>query len=184
LVVGVIIAIFVVMGLGGYFVIIYNGLIKLRNNINKSWANIDVLLKQRHDELPKLIDVCKGYMKYEQETFKLITEARAFYNKAKTVGEKARADLMEAGALKNLFAVAERYPDLKANENFKHLQSRVSGLENEIADRRELYNDSANNFNIRIQSIPDVLVARMLRYAPKEMFKVSEANKEDVKIAF
>jgi LemA protein len=123
-------------------------------------------------------------MKYEQQTFKLITDARAFYNKAKTIDEKARADLMEAGALKNLFAVAEKYPDLKANENFKHLQTRISGLENELADRREFYNDSANNFNIRIQSIPDVFVARMLGYRPREMFKVSEADKEEVKIAF
>ena len=103
---------------------------------------------------------------------------------ASTVAESAAADNMIAGALKSLFAVAENYPDLKANENFMQLQSRISGIENEIADRREFYNDSVNQYNIRIQSIPDVIVARMMGYTNEEMFEVADVDKQDVEIKF
>ena len=168
----------------GYFVTIYNGLIKLKNNIKKSWANIDVLLKQRSDELPKLIATVKGYMKHEREVLENLTKARTNFLNANTVAESAVADNMITGALKSLFAVAENYPNLKANENFMQLQSRISGIENEIADRREFYNDSVNQYNIRIQSIPDVIVARMMGYANEEMFEVTETDKQDVEIKF
>ncbi len=168
----------------GYIVTIYNGLIKLKNNIKKSWANIDVLLKQRSDELPKLIETVKGYMKHEKGVLENLTNARTNFLNASTVAKSAAADNMIAGALKSLFAVAENYPDLKANENFMQLQSRISGIENEIADRREFYNDSVNQYNIRIQSIPDVIVARMMGYLDEEMFEVSEADKQDVEIKF
>ena len=168
----------------GYIVTIYNGLIKLKNNIKKSWANIDVLLKQRSDELPKLISTVKGYMKHEKEVLENLTNARTNFLNAKTVAESATADNMISGALKSLFAVAENYPDLKANENFMQLQNRISGIENEIADRREFYNDSVNQYNIRIQSIPDVIVARMMGYTDEEMFEVSEADKKDVEVNF
>jgi LemA protein len=167
-----------------YIVTIYNGLIKLKNNIKKSWANIDVLLKQRSDELPKLIETVKGYMKHEKGVLENLTNARTNFLNASTIAESAVADNMIAGALKSLFAVAENYPDLKANENFMQLQSRISGIENEIADRREFYNDSVNQYNIRIQSIPDVIVARMMGYLDEEMFEVSEADKQDVVIKF
>ena len=168
----------------GYIITIYNGLIKLKNNIKKSWANIDVLLKQRSDELPKLISTVKGYMKHEKEVLENLTNARTNFLNAKTVAESATADNMISGALKSLFAVAENYPDLKANENFMQLQNRISGIENEIADRREFYNDSVNQYNIRIQSIPDVIVARMMGYTDEEMFEVSEADKKDVEVNF
>ena len=168
----------------GYIVTIYNGLIKLKNNIKKSWANIDVLLKQRSDELPKLIETVKGYMKHEKGVLENLTNARTNFLNASTVAESAAADNMIAGALKSLFAVAENYPDLKANENFMQLQSRISGIENEIADRREFYNDSVNQYNIRIQSIPDVIVARMMDYTDEEMFEVAEVDKQDVEIKF
>lgn len=166
----------------GYFITIYNGLVSLKNNIKKAWANIDVLLKQRHDELPKLIKVCESYMKYERDTLERITKARAFYNTANTVSEKVKANNMVSDALKSLFAVAENYPDLKANQNFMQLQGRITSLEENIADRREFYNESVNNYNIRIAQVPDVIVARMLGYQPETMFQVSEEDKKDVDI--
>lgn len=166
------------------FVIIYNSLIRLRINIDKSIANIEVLLKQRNDEIPRLIDVCKGYMKYEKETYKLITEARTSFLNAKTLPAKAKANNMMSEALKSLFAVAENYPQLKANENFKQLQERVSGLEIEITDRREFYNDSVNIFNARIQQIPYVFLAKPLGYAAKPFFKAEEWEKKISKISF
>jgi len=168
----------------GYFISIYNGLIRLKNNIQKAWSNIDVLLKQRHDELTKLIDTVKGYMKHEEGVLSKVTEARTAFLNAQNVAEKARADNMMTSALKTLFAVAENYPDLKANQSFMQLQGRISEIENQIADRREFYNDSVNIFNIRIEQIPQVIIARMLGYTRKEMFKVDDADREDVKVEF
>jgi LemA protein len=173
-----------VIGFAVYFVSVYNGLVRLRNNIKKSWANIEVLLKQRSDELPKLIASVKGYMKHERETLEVLTRARTSFLSAKTMSEKAAADSIISGALKSIFAVAENYPNLKANENFIQLQNRISGLENELADRREFYNESVNNYNIRIQSFPDMIIAKMIGCREEEMFKVSEADKQDVEVKF
>ncbi len=181
---GILVLILIAVAITGYIITIYNGLIKLKNNIKKSWANIDILLKQRSDELPKLIATVKGYMKHEKEVLENLTKARTNFLNANTVSESAAADNMISGALKSLFAVAENYPNLKANENFMQLQSRISGIENEIADRREFYNDSVNQYNIRIQSIPDVIVARMMGYTDEEMFEVAESDKQDVVINF
>lgn len=167
-----------------YAVSVYNGLVRLKNNIKKSWANIDVLLKQRTDELPKLIESVKGYMKYESDVLTTLTKARTDFLKAETIAQKAAADSMITSALKTIFAVAENYPNLKANENFIQLQSRISGLENELADRREFYNDSANTYNIRIQSFPDMIVAGIMGLQPEPMFKVSEEEKRDVEVKF
>ena len=173
------------LAFAGYFVIVYNSLVRLKNNIKKSWANIDVLLKQRTDELTKLIDTVKGYMKFEKNVLTDITKARTAIMKAETIPQKAKADGMLSSALKNLFAVAENYPKLEANTSFIQLQGRISGIENELADRREFYNDSANEYNIRIQSFPDMIVARMLGYTqPEVMFKAKEAEKKDVKVSF
>lgn len=168
----------------GWFVGIYNSLVRLKNNIKKAWSNIDVLLKQRHDELSKLLDTVKGYMKYEERVLKEVTAARTAFLNAGSVADKAQASNMMAGALKSLFAVAENYPELKANTNFIQFQGRISELENQIADRREFYNDSVNTFNIRIEQIPDVIIARMLGYTPKELFVVAESDKQDIKIDF
>jgi LemA protein len=173
-----------VVGIIFYFVSIYNGLVRLSRNIEKAWANIDVLLKQRHDEIPKLIKVCEGYMKYERETLEKITAARTACLQAKGVADSAQAENQLSGLLKTLFAVAENYPDLKANQNFSQLQQRVSYLESQIADRREFYNDSVNLYNIRINQIPDMWVARQMNLTPKEMFKVAEEEKKDVEIKF
>jgi LemA protein len=176
--------IFLVVGLVLYFVSVYNGLIVVSRNIDKAWANIDVLLKQRHDEIPKLIKVCEGYMKYERETLEKITAARTACIQAKTVGESSRAEGDLASSLKTLFAVAENYPDLKANQNFSQLQQRVSYLESQIADRREFYNDSVNTYNIRINQIPDTFVARTLNMQARDLFKVAEEDRKDVDIKF
>lgn len=175
---------FLVVGAALYFVAVYNGLIVLSRNIDKAWANIDVLLKQRHDEIPKLVSVCEGYMKYERETLEKITAARTACLGAKTVADSSKAEGELSGALKTLFAVSENYPDLKANQNFVQLQQRISYLENQIADRREFYNDSANNYNIRINQIPDMFVANMLQMKSRELFKVSEEERKDVDIKF
>ena len=174
----------IVFGFLAYIVGIWNSLVRLKNNIKKSWANIDVLLKQRAEELPKLIASVKGYMKHEKTTLETLTKARTAFMKATTMTQKARADDMITGALKTLFAVAENYPNLKANENFIQLQSRISGIENELADRREFYNDGVYNYNVRIQSFPDMIFARWFGYAEEQMFKASEKEKQDVKVEF
>jgi len=170
--------------LAAYGVLIYNQLVALKHGVARSWANIDVLLKQRHDELSKLLKTVKGYMEYEKDVLTKVTEARTTFLSAQTVGDKAKADNVMTGALKSLFAVAENYPDLKANTSFLQFQDRISELENQIADRREFYNDSVNTFNIRIEQIPDVFIARALGYTAKELFQVAEADKADVDIDF
>jgi len=169
---------------GAYFVMVYNGLITVKNNIEKAWANIDVLLKQRHDELPKLVEVCKGYMEHERGVFDRVMAARAALMSASGPAAKGAAEGELQGSLRQLFALAENYPNLKAQSSFQQLQERVSALESQIADRREFYNDSVNAYNIRIESLPDVFVARSLGMAAKEMFQVAAADREDVKIAF
>lgn len=175
---------FLVIGVLLYFVSVYNGLVKLSRNIQKAWANIDVLLKQRHDEIPKLISTCEGYMKYERDTLVKLTQARTACIQAKGVRDAARSENQLSGLLKTVFAVAENYPDLKANQNFSQLQQRISYLENQIADRREFYNDSVNVYNIRINQIPDMWVANSMKLVSKEMFKVEEEDKKDVEIKF
>jgi LemA protein len=176
--------VFVVLGCIWYWVTIYNALIGLKNDIDKAWANIDVMLKQRHDELPKLLDVCKGYMDFERDTLQKIAQARSMYQQAVTMGQKAQADQSTTSAIRGLFAVAENYPDLKANNSFAQLQKRITELESQIADRREYYNDSVNTFNIRIQELPDTFVAAFMNVHPQPMFKVEEADKADVQMTF
>src|SRR6266851_7208135 len=175
---------FAIAGFFGYLITLYNGLVAIKNDIDKAWANIDVLLKQRHDELTKLLDVTKGYMEFERDTLTKITQARSQYSQAVTFDQKAQADQSMTTALRGFFAVAENYPDLKANNNFLQLQKRITELENQIADRREFYNDSVNTFNIRIQQMPDTFVASFMNVQPRSMFKVEEADKTDVPMTF
>ena len=178
------IALFLIAGIIGYLVMLYNGLIAVKNNVDKSWANIDVLLKQRHDELPNLLEVCKGYMKYEGATLEQVTKARTQYAQAQSVDQKVEASAAISGAVGRLLATAENYPDLKANNDFMHLQTRISELESQIADRREYYNDSVNVFNTRIQEMPDALLAGPMNLHPHPMFQVAEEDKAPVKISF
>jgi LemA protein len=175
---------FAIVGLAVYVVMIFNGLIAVKNDVAKAWANIDILLKQRHDELPNLVEVCKGYMNHERETLEKVTQARSQYQQAVSVDQKAQADQGTTSALRSLFAVAENYPQLKANDNFLKLQNRITELENEIADRREFYNDSVNTFNVRIQEIPDTFIAAFMTMRPQSMFKVEDADKAEVKMSF
>jgi LemA protein len=167
-----------------YVVILYNELVRLRNDNDRAWANIDVLLKQRHDEIPNLVETVKGYMQHEQQTLVAVTQARAASMNAASIGQKARADLMITGALRGLFAVAENYPQLKANQNFLKLQTRISELEERIADRREFFNDDVNTYNTRIGQIPEVFVASFLSLKPRQMFKVSDEDRRQVEVRF
>jgi LemA protein len=178
---------FVVLGILAalvlYAIVLYNNLVTLKHNVDKAWSNIDVLLKQRHDELPKLVETCKQYMQYEQETLEKVMQARAQVSAARERGDVAALGPAETQlrlGLGNLFAVAEAYPDLKANDTFKHLQGRITGLENAIADRREFYNASVNKNNIRIEQFPDVIIARMFSFPPRQLLVFSEEETRDV----
>jgi LemA protein len=171
-----------VLGFFIYFIYMFNGLIRIKNNIRKSWANIDVLLKQRSDEVPNLIASVKGYMDHERNTLESLTKARTEVLVATTLSKKAVAHEMISESLKTIFAVAESYPNLKANENFLKLQTRITALENELADRREFYNDSVNIYNIRIHSIPDMIVARVMHYTDEQLFTASEEDKRVVQV--
>jgi LemA protein len=167
-----------------YAIILYNSLVRLRNENDRAWANIDVLLKQRHDEIPNLLETVQGYMQHEQQTLVAVTQARAASMNAASIGQKALADLKMASALRGLFAVAENYPQLKANENFLKLQNRISELEERIADRREFFNDDVNTYNTRIGQIPEVFVASFLNLKPRQMFKVSDEDRRKIEVKF
>ncbi|NMG31709.1 LemA family protein [Aromatoleum evansii] len=166
-----------------YAIVVYNGLVRLKHNIAKAWANIDVLLKQRHDELPKLVEVCRQYKQFEQETLQRVTEARARVASAREnqdVAALGKAEGMLRTGLGQIFAVAEAYPELRANEHFMQLQTRITALENSIADRREWYNESVNLLNVRIEQFPDVFVARMFQFEPRPLLEFASAEKADV----
>ena len=168
-----------------YLVMVFNGLVSLKNNVKKAWANIDVLLKQRHDELPKLVETCKQYMSYEQATLEKVMQARAGVQQARESGDVGALGPAEAqlrSVIGKLYAVAEAYPQLKANESFQQLQARISGLENAIADRREFYNDSVNLYNTGIQQFPGVLLARQFSFKDAVMLEFGSEDKKDVDV--
>ncbi|MDZ4141159.1 MAG: LemA family protein [Methylotenera sp.] len=168
-----------------YFIVTYNSLVSIKNNVEKAWANIDVLLKQRNDELPKLIDTCKAYMTHEAQTLEKVIQARMGVDAARQMHDVAglgKAESALTGGLVNLFAVAENYPDLKADQTFINLQQRITGLENQIADRREFYNDSVNNNNVRIKQFPDVIVASLFNFERAEMLKFSPEELQDIDV--
>lgn len=183
------IVLFIILGLAVvavlYAIAIYNGLVSLKHAVNKAWSNIDVLLKQRHDELPKLVETCRQYMQYEQSTLERVTEARAAVSKAREAGDVAALGIAE-GALRaglgGLFAVAEAYPELKANETFRQLQTRISGLEDGIADSRLFYNDAVNRNNVRIEQFPDLIIARWFAFGHAQLLEFDESQKADVDI--
>ncbi len=180
------IAIAVLVLLLGYAISIYNHLVRLKHNVSKAWSNIDVLLKQRHDELPKLVETCKQYMKYEQDTLEKVMQARSQVSQARQNQDVPGLGMAE-GALRlglgNLFALAEDYPELRANENFQHLQGRISNLENSIADRREFYNESVNINNIGIEQFPDIIVARLLGFGARDLLEFEASQIEDVNVS-
>jgi LemA protein len=159
------------------FMHIYNGLVSLKNQVERSWANIDVILKQRYDELPQLIQILEQFVQYERGTIDRLVTARKHYGTAQEVEQKIQASQEMSIALRGVFAIGENYPDLKSNQNFMQLQTRISDLENTLADRREHYNESVTNYNTRIEQIPDVIIAGILGYKSKTMYSVSEVEK-------
>jgi LemA protein len=183
--IGTIITLGILIIIAVYGVTIYNSLVQIKHNVTKAWANIDVLLKQRHDELPKLVETCKQYMKFEQDTLTRVIEARSKVFTAREAQNVPALGQAEGGlraALGSLFALAESYPDLKANQTFQQLQTRISSLENAIADRREFYNESVNVNNVRIEQFPDVIVARLLNFKEAQLLEFSEEEKKDVDV--
>ncbi len=168
-----------------YGTMIYNSLVQVKHNVSKAWANIDVLLKQRHDEIPKLVEVCKQYRQFEQETLQRVIEARSRVfqaSQAQNMPVLGQAETALRAGLANLFAVAEAYPELKTNEQFLNLQTRISALENAIADRREFYNESVNINNVRIEQFPAVIIAGMFHFPPRQLLEFQEEEKRDVDV--
>jgi LemA protein len=166
-----------------YGVTLYNHLVNVKHAVAKAWANIDVLLKQRHDELPKLVEVCRQYKEFEQSTLQKVIEARSQVHAARErqdIGALGQAEGMLRMGLGNIFAVAEAYPELKANENFMQLQNRITGLENGIADRRELYNESVNINNVQIEVFPASIIAKLFSFGEKPLLEFSASEKADV----
>ena len=157
----------------------------VKNNVARAWANIDVLLKQRHDEIPKLVEICKQYKQFEQETLVRVTEARsrvAAAREARNIDALGPAEVALRAGVARVFALAEAYPDLKANQSFMQLQSRITGLENAIADRREFYNDSVNVNNIRIEQFPDSIIASAFGFNEGRMLHFEEQEIADVDV--
>ena len=168
-----------------YFIITYNSLVSIKHNVEKAWANIDVLLKQRNDELPKLIDTCKVYMTHEAQTLEKVINARMGVDAARETQDVAGLSKAESAlthSLGGLYAVAENYPDLKADQTFINLQQRITGLENQLADRREFYNDSVNVNNVRIQQFPDLIVTGVFNFERKEMLRFASAELIDIDV--
>jgi LemA protein len=166
-----------------YVITLYNGLVNLKHAVAKAWANIDVLLKQRHDELPKLVDTCLQYMEFEKSALTQVMNARAGADRARESGDikgiGQAEGLMRAG-LGSIIATVEAYPELKANQAIQQLLGRITGLENAIADRREFYNEAVNINNVRIEEFPDVLVARLFGFKAAELLLFSEDETRDV----
>jgi LemA protein len=185
MVIGLVVILALTVALIAYFVGIYNGLVGLRENVKVAWANIDVLLKQRHDELPKLVETCKRYMQFEQETLEKVMRARNSVSQASTSGNIAALGAAEQqlrAGVGRLFAVAENYPQLKTDETFKQLQGRITALEESIADRRELYNDQVNLNNIRVKVFPDVMIAQKFGFLPAHLLEFSDEEKRDADV--
>lgn len=178
---GVVIVLIIIFGI---FIMIYNTLVTLNNNVKKAWANISVLLEQRHDELGKLIDTVRGYKNYEQSVLTQVTSLRTQWMNAKPDDIKGKIDTSNqiSTALKSIFATAENYPDLKADNSFIQLQQRISDLETQIAGRREFYNDSVNAFNIKIAIIPYNFFSGMLHYTAQPLFQAPADVTADVKV--
>jgi LemA protein len=178
--------IFAFLCCGGIFLLIiilivalialYNRLIVLRNRVDNAWSQIDVQLRRRYDLIPNLVETVKGYATHESETFEKVTQARNMAIDASSVAEQGQAENMLTGALKSLFAVAEAYPDLKANQNFMMLQEELSGTESKIAYSRQFYNDSVMSYNTGIQSFPANVISPMFGFMPREYFEIEMAE--------
>ncbi|MFP4403545.1 MAG: LemA family protein [Candidatus Woesearchaeota archaeon] len=167
-----------------FIILLYNGLVRLKNQVKNAWAQIDVQLKRRNDLIPNLVETVKGYMKHEKTTLENITKARSAILSAETVKEKAEASNQLSQTLKSLFAVSENYPDLKASQNFLQLQEEITGTENKISYSRQHYNDIVMLFNTKIEVFPNNIFAGILNYKQEEMFKATEEEKKNVNVSF
>ena len=174
----------IVLLVGVYVVVTYNGLVSLRNRIENAWAQIDVQLKRRYDLIPNLVETVKGYASHERETLEAVVQARNMAMSASGVQEQAQAENMITGALKSLFALQEAYPDLKANANFLNLQEELTGTEGRIAYARQFYNDTVFKYNTRIQSFPSNILAGMFKFAEREYFEADDESRGPVKVEF
>ncbi len=163
------------------FVGIYNGLVTLRNRAQEAWSDIDVQLKRRYDLIPNLVKTVKAYAKHEKEVFEKVTEARASAISAKGVEEQEKAENMLAGALKSLFAVAENYPALRASENFSKLQDELTDTENKIEAARRFYNTNVRDLNIKIESFPSSIMAKMFGFEKMNLFEIEQSQINTVK---
>jgi LemA protein len=183
-VVAVIVIIVVIVLIGIILAAMYNSLVKRRNQVDNSWSQIDVQLKRRHDLIPNLVEAVKDYMAYEQETLSKVTEARAAAVAAGSKGpaEQAKAENALSGTLRSLFAVAENYPDLKANQNVMSLQEELTATENKISFARQFYNDSVLTYNNKIQTVPSNIIAGMFNFTKREFFTAPEEEKEVPKV--
>ena len=181
---GYVIAGVVVVVLVAAVVGIYNSLVRLRNRADNAWAQVDVQLKRRYDLIPNLVETVKGYASHEQSTFEQVVEARNRAVAAGTVEEQAQAENFLTGALKQLFALAESYPDLKASQNFSELQAQLADTENKIAVSRQIYNDSVLTFNNRVQTVPSNMVAAMTGFSVKPFFDAPEAAEQAPEVRF
>ena len=175
----IIVVVLVVVGIG-----IYNGLIKLKNRVDEAWSDIDVQLKRRHDLIPNLINTVKGYAAHEKEVFEKVTEARTAAMGAQTPADKENAENALSGTLKSLFAVAENYPDLKANQNFLELQRELTDTEDKIQAARRFYNGNVRDFNTKIQVFPNNIFAGILNFTKRDFFAAEEGDKEVVEVKF
>ncbi len=165
-------------------VAIYNGLIRLKNRIDEAWSDIDVQLKRRYDLIPNLVNTVKGYASHEKEVFEKVTEARTKAMSAESAGDKAQAENALSQTLKSLFAVAEAYPDLKANQNFLELQRELTDTEDKVQASRRFYNGNVRDFNTKIQVFPNNVFAGMLGFSAREFFEAAGGEKEPVKVEF
>ena len=185
---GIITAIVLVAGIAAlifWFVGVYNSLVGLRNRVDTQWAQIDVELKRRYDLVPNLVETVKGYAAHERETLQNVIEARQVAVDAKTVDQQGKAENMLTSALRSIFALAEAYPDLKANQNFLQLQGQLSEIENGIATARAVYNESVLNHNNVVQMFPSNIVAGISGFGLKELFEVTEPEvREAPKVQF
>jgi LemA protein len=162
----------------------YNGLVKRRNQVDNAWSQIDVQLKRRHDLIPNLVETVKGYAAHERGTFEAVTNARANAINAQSPQDQAQAENVLSGALKSLFAVAEAYPDLKANQNFLNLQEELTATEDKVAYARQYYNDSVLSYNTQIQKFPTVLIAGMFHFEKRDFFDAAPEDTEPVQVQF
>jgi LemA protein len=165
-------------------VAIYNGLIRLKNRVDEAWSDIDVQLKRRYDLIPNLVNTVKGYASHEKEVFEKVTEARTKAMSAESAGDKAKAENALSQTLKSLFAVAEAYPDLKANQNFLELQRELTDTEDKVQASRRFYNGNVRDFNTKIQVFPNNVFAGMLGFSAREFFEAAGGEKEPVKVEF